>query len=132
MAMRKISEKTITYMYYLAAIMILFGVAVGLAVEKNIIVNIIYLLGGILYYGCYLIKPKSKNDIRSRRLDNMNAFAGILFVVSALFKLELFTSLGTNLWVLFLTMAVIFMAYSFIITLVSEKKTQKGQHKKTK
>lgn len=119
--LKDISPKSVTYMYYLASILILFGVAVGGVVNNNVIIDTAYLFGGILYFVTYLIKPKAKQNIRMKRLDNMNAFAGILFIMSAIFKMGYFASLGSNLWILFLSLAVVFMIYALVIMIFTDK-----------
>lgn len=117
-----ISIKSITYMYYMASILIIFGVGIG-GMVQHIVFDVSYLIGAILYLICYIIKPKDKKNIRLKRLDNMNVFAGILFTISSILKMGWFPYLSQqNMWILFFTLAVVFVMYAFVIVFVIKEK----------
>lgn len=120
-----VSVKSITYMYYMASILILFGAGIG-GVIDNILFDVVFLIGALMYFFCYLLKPKEKDNVRLKRIENMNVFAGILFTISSVLKMGWIPSLGKGLWVLFFALAVVFVIYAFIIVfVVKDKKDSK-------
>lgn len=117
------SSKNISYLYYLSSVLILLGVGIG-GLTDNLLLNIIYLIGAILYFAVYLIKDKEQ-AIRLKRLDNMNALAGIFFILSAIFKMGFLREFGANLWILAFAIASVFMIYALVIMNLTGKTKEK-------
>lgn len=101
------------YLYIVSTLMILSGAALGMV--EHLAFHLIYLLGGAGYLLYYLIAPEEHLPLRERRLIQMNAFAGLLFVVSGVARLGVFDAWGAKLWILFLLLAVIFMIYANLV-----------------
>lgn len=101
------------YLYIVSALMLLSGAMLGIV--GHIVFHIIYLIGGIGYLIYYLVAPTDGLSIRDKRLVRMNSFAGLLFVVSGIARFGVFDAWGQQLWILFLTLGVVFMLYANIV-----------------
>lgn len=117
-----VSVKSITYMYYMASIFILFGVGIG-GVIDHVLFDVAFLVGALMYLFCYLLKPKDDDNIRLKRLENMNVFAGMLFTISSVLKMGWIPSFK-GLWILFFALAVVFVVYAFVIVFVVKDKKE--------
>lgn len=101
------------YLYIVSALMLISGAMLGIV--GNIIFHIIYLLGAVGYLTYYIIAPSKGIGIREKRLVRMNAFAGLLFIVSAIARFRVLDAWGQKLWILFLTLGVVFMLYANVV-----------------
>ncbi len=108
------------YPFVVSCLMLVSGAALGIV--RHLAFDFIFILGGVGYGLYYMLMPTEGLDLRLRRLVRMNVFASLLFILSGVARLGLFDSYGHQLWVVFLLMGVIFMAYASIIPNIGRKK----------
>lgn len=107
------------YLYIIASLMLLSGAALGL--YGHIVFDALYLLGAVLYLVYHLLGMRTQGTLRQRRAWNMQIFASLCFVVSAIFRLGFFASYVQGGWVLSLTIGVVFMLYANVVVPLTSK-----------
>lgn len=102
-------------------------VGAGLGLLESRILDVVYLIGAVGYILYWFTQTGQTETLRLRRLARMNILAGVLFALSAVARMGLLDRYGAQLWVLAMTIGVIFMLYAHLVALFGTHKDKDNE-----